>query len=425
MKIEKEILDLLVRAEKMIDKREYAKGLESLVKVKPLLEKMDLDIQSEDDYYSDWGFYYQSYLDVLEDTEKDEELVVLSKEIINKFEVSEEVFYSQEYKIMRFNLRRAYGILSGECYIKENIKSALEYIVKCFDVKVGRGEYLDPFTVFYQLNALIYLEASKKISKDYLKDFYKALLLLEKKAEKIYEVEIDNAELKEYLNDEKYIEFKNNDPLEILKKGKENETWQEAIERFCKLFDYLDYEDDDDYKYDTNSFQSFEPIQEEELKKVEEKLSIKLPKELKNLYMTKGNFNMRDTMCWESMILYIPKRIDGLVANIDDHWGGRPEFEEELTEDEINYLNDNFKIFGYVCHNDNSYTHLYFTSDGTFGQIYYDQDDWDSMYCDLSELLREKTSNSISLDNLISWNTNIIIDKMVEEKEEEENEGIR
>lgn len=385
-----------------------------------MLDSTTVEIEGNDDYYSNWGFYYQCKLKNLENMSNHAGLLETSKEIVGKFAVNDEILFSEDFKIMRFNLRKAHTLLALDCIEQNQLESAITHIEECFKIKSGHGEYEDPFIISYEPQALIYLRAFKNSPEKYQDKFFASLMLLEKKADQEYYVNITDAELKDFINNDAYLFFKQNKPIEKLRRAKQGETWRESIKRFKDAFVLLDF-DEEEYSFDKNALSEKEKETAETLNALEQQLQCKLPADLRELYLTQGAFDLRYSQAWGSLRIYPAKKIAGLVLSIVRHWGGRPEFKESFSEQQITFLNENLLVFGHIFHDDNAYTHLYFTKEGKFGGFHYDQDYWEDAYDILETLLKNPSARSMSLDDLIADATDTVIEKMIEDKEENDN----
>jgi len=113
----------------------------------------------------------------------------------------------------------------------------------------------------------------------------------------------------------------------------------------------------------------------------------------------------------------------GLQLAIEDVWGGRPEFRKSFTEEQLQRLNREFIVFGHFFHNDNSYSHLYFTRSGGFGSLFYHQDDWAFTRELVEEMLGDPDDGTGTLDDLISTFANDVIEGLIEDRDTADNEA--
>jgi hypothetical protein len=82
-------------------------------------------------------------------------------------------------------------------------------------------------------------------------------------------------------------------------------------------------------------------------------------------------------------------------------WGGRSEFDEFFTPEQIEKLNSNYFCFGYYMHDSDAYTYLVFDKDGKFMRLYYDQDRWDNAQNLFNSLLKKSSAN-LNFNQMIS-----------------------
>ena len=93
----------------------------------------------------------------------------------------------------------------------------------------------------------------------------------------------------------------------------------------------------------------------------------------------------------------------GLIDSIRDSWGNdRWEFEEGkfFSANDLRFLNENYKGFGLYRHNLESAWYLYFDQHGNFGEIHYDQDDFNALEEHLRAMLVKSPAN-YNLDTLL------------------------
>ncbi len=201
----------------------------------------------------------------------------------------------------------------------------------------------------------------------------------------------------------------------------EKETWQQALERYNNILEMVKpkISPEEHYRFYKISFKEKET--KERIAEFEKKYNCTIPQSLKSLYLGNGTFSVKDGL-WNSINIYSNQEnhyslpnIGGLVEMIDQLWGGRPEFEENFSVEEIGYLNKNYFVFGHYFHDDNVYSHFYFDRDGNFEDVMYDQDDFGSAYDFFFKPLLTKSLANKTFDELISSK----IDKVIENLKEE------
>lgn len=210
--------------------------------------------------------------------------------------------------------------------------------------------------------------------------------------------------------------------------GKKGETWQEALVRYNQLLAIIKLNLEQKeiaqwYEVKTNEKETLERIEE-----FEKKCNCTIPEDLKKLYLEHGTFSIKQGGFPGSITLYSNFRKDnpygtmpnigGLVEMIQSLWGDRPEFEEYFSTEEINFLNQNYFIFGHYFVDDNAYVHYYFDRQGKFGTIHYDQDYFDEAYEDYFKPLLKDSLASMSLNELISSQIDNAISKLMEAEAE-------
>lgn len=172
----------------------------------------------------------------------------------------------------------------------------------------------------------------------------------------------------------------------------------------------------------------------ESIKSLETMQSIDLPAELQSFYKTFGglvNKENNESYCFnlptiDQLIAKIKSNDSdkikslGIIDMINNSWGNsRAELSDNkhLTVEQIKYLNENFKCIGWYRDDTilESAYYIYFDKKGYFGEVFYDQDDFESLKKDLNHLLasnnEQKTLEEILLKALeitrltmIEWN---------------------
>jgi hypothetical protein len=379
-----------------------------------------------DDVYSSYGWYYQYSLMALQQLGELKEAAALAQDCVNKiasFEIDKSVFYHQALNQIRYALRRAHIILA-QSYLREtNISLAIHHLKTCLDIKWGDSEYEDPFLYFYEPAAQIYLAAYESQPKKYKLTFYKALCKLQEKAKKeSHAIKVEDPRLLNFLRDADYLQFASAKPIEKIRKGNPTEIWQAALQRFQQAHRLLKLSPKKKSEVDWNQLTIKPPTNETALALLEQEIKCALPESLRLLLLNHGAFEMRSRDAWQSLRLYdcfknnqMPT-IGGLESVIDELWGGRPEFTDSFTKNDLVFLNAHYTVFGHYFVNDNAYYHLYFTPQGSFGSIFYDQDDWSEMEAKLKLLLTEADKNHTTLDGMISHFTNMAIEALIEQR---------
>jgi SMI1 / KNR4 family (SUKH-1) len=135
----------------------------------------------------------------------------------------------------------------------------------------------------------------------------------------------------------------------------------------------------------------------EDITKLEEKLFIQFPNELKSFYAKLGglsNKNNLESYCIKTDTVsellkyltsdYIILKSIGIIHQIEFSWGNdRFEFsksEGNFTESELNYLNEHYKCIG-LYRTDTileSAYYIYYDKAGNFGTVFYHQDDFEA-----------------------------------------------
>ena len=94
----------------------------------------------------------------------------------------------------------------------------------------------------------------------------------------------------------------------------------------------------------------------------------------------------------------------GLIDQIMFSWGNdRWEFEEEIAVEHRNFLNENYRCFGFYRydHGLNAAYYLYFDKAGKFGEIHYDQDSFEELWADTLKPMLLKSPATENLEAML------------------------
>jgi tetratricopeptide (TPR) repeat protein len=397
-----------------------------------LLTDKEIGKISSDDFYTYYGWAYKYSFMALKALGQAGKAHLLAEACLRKaegFEVDESMFKTRGYTQMRFSIRRAHIILAHAYSNAGDHSLAVEHIKKCFAIKSASGEHEDPFLYFYQSAAQVYYSAYQAQTENYQQDFFQALYQLEQQAKsQSYAVRIDAPQLLAFLSDTSYLAFKNAKPIEKLRAAPPKETWQQALKRFKQVDQLLQVPPHDEDERGWNELTIKPPLDEGKLCALEQKNNCQIPAPLRELLLQHGPFEMRDTESWNSLRLYSSFKeyempvFGGLQKMIDEFWGGRPEFTDfnYFTDEELALLNSRYFIFGHYVEDSNANYHLYFTSQGDFGSVYYDQDNWEKMNIEMRKLLSETDVQFTHLDGLISRFTDMAIQELIDVRHEKD-----
>lgn len=140
----------------------------------------------------------------------------------------------------------------------------------------------------------------------------------------------------------------------------------------------------------------------------EKELGMAVPAPLKQALTKKGAFSSGSPADMEERTFQIypaeecRRMGNGLIAHIDALWGGRPEFEDFFSQDELISLNRSYAAFAEVCVNQNAFIHYYFDSAGKFGWLYYDQDDFEAAEQSYFRPLLTRSQAAFNFDEIVS-----------------------
>lgn len=194
-------------------------------------------------------------------------------------------------------------------------------------------------------------------------------------------------------------------------------------------------------KYDYVKLSDLVSATDEDINNLEKLIGITIPSQLKDLYKKIGrikNEEEDESHCFE---IKEPKRLIadttksfsetysdrklsfGLIDSIIKYWGfDRPEFQNYgeydngLTEEETNYINDNYKCYGHWINDDTieGVYFLFFDKNGNFGEFYYHQDEFDEAAIELKELINDGITETKSLEDIIANALEVAKNTMIE-----------
>ncbi|MBL4633061.1 MAG: hypothetical protein JKY56_04270 [Kofleriaceae bacterium] len=133
-----------------------------------------------------------------------------------------------------------------------------------------------------------------------------------------------------------------------------------------------------------------------------------IPESLVSLFREQGGFSNTgfDTCLEQAIQVFSAKKLleraIGLVAFIDEFWGGRPEFTESYKEGEIAQLNHSYTVFGVRVVNDDSHDFFYFDTTGNFGSVFLNQNDFETAAKESFSPMLEKSPANMNLEELLS-----------------------
>ncbi|CAG7856421.1 hypothetical protein MCAMS1_00892 [biofilm metagenome] len=166
--------------------------------------------------------------------------------------------------------------------------------------------------------------------------------------------------------------------------------------------------------------QQSEPANEQALTELKARASIEIPPSLLEFYRKDGG--VMPGRVAESRTIKIPSASNLLAAmNEDDQWSrlnslglidyikyswGNDlwEFDEEISTQNVNVLNQNYHSFGLYRTTDGleSAYYLYFDKSGNFGTVFYHQDAFDELMEDYLLNMPDKSPASESLSQLLT-----------------------
>ncbi|MBX3698307.1 MAG: SMI1/KNR4 family protein [Dokdonella sp.] len=177
------------------------------------------------------------------------------------------------------------------------------------------------------------------------------------------------------------------------------------VERFNESLDAAPFVDED--LRDWYRIESKGPSPLSDVGALEARLGFAVPGDLRTFLLEQGGFETRGFIdAWNSFKVFSAREISshggGLIESIEDQWGGRPEFAENLSADTIAAVNRDVVLWGIRCIDDNTYVYYYFDRAGHIGDLYLDQDDMKGTLIELKRIASGQPGSTKSLDQLLT-----------------------
>lgn len=120
---------------------------------------------------------------------------------------------------------------------------------------------------------------------------------------------------------------------------------------------------------------------------------------------------------WQTLIIFsaqeLQPRQTGVVTFIDAYWGGRPEFAEFFSAEEIARLDQQYQVFGLRYVDDNVHDYLIFDPNG---HLFFDQDDCANTLEILKDSLKSSALSS-SLTELLREQMEMMLTALEQEQQ--------
>lgn len=411
---------LMKKVEKNIHQKEYTQALVLLDQAEIILGEYEVSMPIQ------WAYIYDYRRYSLYELGKQDEALKVCREAIKKLNESQNWAYLPEYNVVRGTKRSCANLIAWviqERAINEiELQEAIDSINLSF-ATISPIEDRSVFSSFYDTKALVFKKAFQ-----FNPEKYELLFLSSLKDLETYNVAFDDEGLAEDLKSELYLDYIKNNPLEKIKSTKTSEAWQDSLERYKAFLSLIKTQIENNLSLQSSKISDYYGVifndkeDQQIIKKFEADCDCQIPPALKSLYLQTGTFSVKNRQNWGSFHLYSEKSSDysmpnigGMVKMIDSLWGGRPEFGEAFSPEEIKHLNENYFVFGDYFNDDNAYYHFYFDRQGNFGSVFYDQDDFDSAYKDFFKPLLTKSLAGQTLDDLLSEKVDLAIKSLVEE----------
>jgi tetratricopeptide (TPR) repeat protein len=384
----------------LISESMYESALDKLLSIERVLnETKETELIV---YLVEWAYLYENKRHVLAEMGQVEQALQVCQEAIEKLTSVNDWAYLEAFKPVRQTLCSAYKMIAWNIYKnaekKDDILNAVSVIDKCFETVSPIDE--SPLVPYYETKALIYSKAAKY---DNIYDVEYANILKNILEEK---VEVTTDEISEAL-----VEVQKQDPLNQLRFGIQNETWEQAVERYMRAF-----------SLDENPFEFNQATMPEEIAEAEQKSGFEYPDSLNQFCMLVGNGGGNCTHV-NGLSLKDVNSYRGLLDTICFDWYEENENTKERWYDDwygdteaAAFINENYKVIGVYYFNEDNHYYFLLGKNKKMGVINFQQDDWS----DLNLLLDEDLS-ILKYDNfeeLMSRFFNVLINYNCFEGEE-------
>lgn len=351
------------KAVALISENMYEEAFEKLLAIEKVLdETKEKELL---DYLVDWAYLYDYKRYVLAGMGQNDDALKICHEAIEKLGNVTDWAYLESFKPVRHTLRSSYKMLAWNIYeaakTKEDTLKAVDLIDKCFETVSPIDD--SPLVPHYEVKALIYLKAAQY--------------------DNIYEVEYENTlkniieEKVEVFTDEireELVEFQKRNPLNRLRFGVEDETWEQAVERYMTAFSLQE-----------NPFVFNAPATPEEIAQSEQKSGFQYPDSLNQFCMLVGNGSGNEVNV-HGLYLEGVSPYKGLLDTICFDWYGENENTKESWYDDwysdaeaAAFINENYKVVGVYYFNEDNHYYFLLGKNKKMGVINFQQDDWSDL----------------------------------------------
>lgn len=185
--------------------------------------------------------------------------------------------------------------------------------------------------------------------------------------------------------------------------SKKNETWQQAIERyqnFCEADMEEYFKTPYPYRFINNPAYRFHPSAPESIdtiQSLEDKLRIKIPDSLKDLFTTKGAFTIGNGMF---ELFHGSKEIQTLVEVMNTY--GYDKLLEQMGSGMLKSMNQYYFFFGITFPQTDAACFLYFNKAMEFGKMPINDDNHEEALRKIFPSMFNGSADKFSLDDLIS-----------------------
>ncbi len=391
----------------------------SISTYKKAIKLMDNNPVIKEKYEYLYAHYIMSFLYPRLGEGYDEEIVAYSKKGL---EYVESIFiyapFMEEGQFYIEAIRTCCNAIVWHSLPSTNTQEGLEELLEY----VNKGcEYaqIKEFPNIYGTKACLLLKMGRK------EDAYKLALKLKKaRVDDATHSEITSTEeFKKWINTNKEdLTQEKNNYIKSLKNADGSndleynfDQLKEAMYLYCKA---VEESYGEDFK---NQFEDFVSVSDKDIDRLEKQVGFTLPKDLRAFYKKIGQLVSFDSESFayrfnppeKLLVSFFGKEIThnfGIVDFIIESWGDRPEFEnpedyeDSLTHEETNYLNENFKCIGtWSCGwgYEASY-YLIFDKQGNYDYVYYHQDEFSDATEKLKELVKNGITKSKTLEEILT-----------------------
>lgn len=397
---------LMERSQELVYKGKHQEALDIFAEAAQLL-KNEKETSAEV-----WAWIYDGQRYSLYELGRFDEAMKVCNQAIEHLGQTTTWAYLSEHSHVRGTLRATHNMMAWIlCERAQNLvdaEVALDHIDRCLKtVSPIDGTTLQEFD---ETHAMVLLKMIEFVPDPapFQTRLFKVLLKMVRQEN----ADLDsNDKLQSIIKNDAFKAFVAEAPQTKLTSPPQNETAFEAVQRYTRALEYAKQIDEDMGHW--FELKEPSPLSQQMIERFEKQIGIAYPPALRRFLLEHGPFKAGSDSSLSIMSGWRDENPSaGLVAYIDNVWGGRPEFEEEYTPEQIDRLNRTAICFSTLYINDDSHEYAFFDQNGKFGTIAYNQDDFPALKEILEPILERSNANQ-TFDEVVSHQITGLIDLMM------------